>query len=334
MRRSFRLFAILFTLGLVASFQPVYAQTLDALKTPPAALASLTPSELNAFGMRAINEAYARLSKVGSKTGEIGGRLNQDDKNAVKNARALLDDKALIQSARLSYGITKKTYTPTDIDNFKTSDVSITLPANGIMVASYKVSLPNRVDLKTQSIMSGQTVPRLTVLRWDAKQQQWKIFSHADFDTPSATLCGAPSGIKPRRAQFNEADIALARRILDRQFASAVKGHSTEELASGFQLVYASGEQRGSQGPINYRFAQKPKLSDIEATRNGNLLAIRFNGPGATSFNGRPVDPSVKPRLLTYLKNDQGEWQRIAAAIFSVTARVAADVQCVMPTVR
>lgn len=310
------------------------AQSLDALKTPPTALNTLTPSELNTFGIKAINEAYTIFSQVGSKTGEIGGRLNQENANAVKNAKALFDDKALIQTARLKYGLTKKTFTPTDVDEFKASDVFVTIPANGIIVASYKMALPNRVDLKTKTILSGEVLPRLTVLRWDEKEKQWLVFSHADFDTPAAMLCGAPSGIKPAKSHYSEDNIRLARKILDTQFANVVKGNSVLGQARGFQVVYASGEQRDSTKQPSYSFSQKPKLTEIEATRNGNLLAVRYNGPGAASFVGSAVDPSVKPRLLTFFKNDKGEWERISAAIFSVTSKVANDVKCVIPTVK
>jgi hypothetical protein len=310
------------------------SQSLDALKTPPSVLNALTPSGLNTFGIKAINEAYTIFSQVGSKTGDIGGRLNQENANAVKNAKSLFDDKALIQTARLKYGLTKKTFTPTDIDEFKASDVVVTIPASGIIVASYKIALPNRVDLKAKTILSGDNVPRLTVLRWDNKKKQWLVFSHADFDTPSAILCGEPSKFKPHTSHYSEDNIRLARKILETQFANVVKGNSTIGQAKGFQVVYASGEQRDSTQQPSYTFSQKPKITEIEATRNGNLLAIRYNGPGAASFEGSAVDPSVKPRLLTFYKNEKGDWERVSAAIFSVTSKVANDIKCVMPTVK
>jgi hypothetical protein len=310
------------------------AQSLDALKTPPVTLSSLTPSELNTFGIKAINEAYTIFSQVGSKTGEIGGRLNQENLNAVKNAKALFDDRALIQTARLNFGITKKSFVPTDIDDFEASDVIVTIPSNGIIVASYKMTLPNRVDLKTKSVLSGEVAPRLTVLRWDDRRKQWLVFSHADFDTPSATLCGTPSGFKQRKSIFLKDNIDLAKSILDAQFQNAVDGNSAKGQAKGFQVVYASGEQRDSRKPPSYTFSKKPQITEVEATRKGDLLAIRYNGPGAASFDGNTVDPSVKPRLLTFYKNENGEWLRISAAIFSVTSKVANDVKCIMPTVK
>jgi hypothetical protein len=310
------------------------AQSLDALKTPPSALSTLTPSELNRFGIKAINEAYTIFSQVGSKTGEIGGRINQENANAVKNAKALFDDKALIQTARLQYGLTKKTFTPTDVDEFKTTDVIVTIPANGIIVASYKMALPNRVDLNTKTILSGEMLPRLTVLRWDERKKQWLVFSHADFDTPTAMLCGTASGIKPAKSHFSKANLELARYVLDLHFNNFVKGNLAFQQADGFQVVYASGEQKVSTKRPPFSFAQKPKRSDVEATRSDKLLAIRYNGPGATSFEGGAVDPSVKPRLLTFYKNENGDWERISAAIFSVTSKVANDVKCVMPTVK
>ena len=180
-------------------------------------------------------------------------------------------------------------------------------------------------------ILSGEAAPRLTVLRWDDKKKRWLVFSHADFDTPSATLCGTQGRTGQSKSNFSETNISLAKRILDAQFENAVKGNSSVGKAKGFQVVYASGERNEN---ATYSFANKPKLTDIEATRNGKLLAVRYNGPGATSFDGQAIDASVKPRLLTFYQNEKGEWQRISAAIFSITAKLAAGVQCVMPTVK
>lgn len=328
-----KLFDLLAGFGacLILTSTHTMAQALNALETPPSALSGLTQPDLNAFGVKAINEAYTVFSKVGSKTGDIGGSLNQEHAGAVKNAKALFDDQALIQTARLKFGLTKRAYTPTDIDDFKTSDVIVTIPENGVIVASYKMALPNRVDLKSKLILSGEVAPRLTVMRWDDKKQRWLVFSHADFDTPSAMLCGAQVKTEQPKSRFSNANIRLAKRILDAQFENVVKGNPSVGKAKGFQVVYASGERNEN---ATYSFANKPKLTDIEATRNGKLLAVRYNGPGPTSFDGQAVDASVKPRLLTFYQNEKGEWQRISAAIFSVTAKVAAGVQCVMPTVK
>lgn len=51
------------------------AQQLKDLKTPPTSLDHLSQQQLNDFGLQIAKEAYSVLSKVGSKTGEIGGSL-------------------------------------------------------------------------------------------------------------------------------------------------------------------------------------------------------------------------------------------------------------------
>lgn len=310
------------------------AQQLAAFKTPPAELNRLTQLQLNQFGEKAINEAYTIFSEVGSKTGEIGGTLNQENKNAVRNAKALIDDKALIQSARLTYGLTKGTFTPSDIDNFSVSDVVVTRPGSDVLVASYKISLPNRVDLKTKTMMSGKSMPRLTVLRWDEKKKQWLVFSHADFDTPAAMLCNASSGKKPQKSHFNPADIKLARKLLDEQIKGVMAGNTSDSRGQGYQSIFASGELQSSLGPVRYTLSEKPKISHFEATRHGDLLALRFDGPGAASVDGGAVERATKPRLMTYYQEPDGSWKRIAAAIFSVTTKVADTIKCVEPTVK
>lgn len=92
--------------GFMAQVMPLHAKDV-ALGTPPVAVSKMSQDELNAFGVPLPNEAYAIMSEVGSPKGQIGGSPNQVKKNAVRNAKALFDDAALIRNARLHYGITK-----------------------------------------------------------------------------------------------------------------------------------------------------------------------------------------------------------------------------------
>lgn len=312
---------------------PVVARD-QALKTPPAALSGMSAADLNAFGLKAANEAYAIMARVGSPTGQIGGKLNQVDKNAVVNAKKLIADKALIQNASFNHGMTKKTYTPSDIDDYKISDLVLTHPVEDVLVASYKVALPQRVDLKTGAVMSGAVLPRLTVMQWNAKVQQWQIFSHADFDTPSATLCGYKPGQKVPKAVFSKADNALGAKVMTDFVDAMLKGTLKDHVIKGFQYVYASGEKKTDDGPVRTTIEKQTKRLNLEAVRSGRLLAVRYDTQSALKMDGDAIDPSIKPRLFTFYQTDHGDWRFLASAVFSVTAKAAAGVSCVKPTVR
>lgn len=320
-----------FTLSLILSGLIVSAQAQDlgALKTSPAQLNNLSQSQLNAFGLQAANEAYAVLSRGPDQTQQGGHKRGRDTSPSVKNAKALLADKALIQNARSQFGQTKETYSPTRIENYSINSMAITRPADDILVASYDVQLPNRVDLKTGTLLSGQNLPRLSVLRWDETRKHWVIFSHADFDSVQATLCGAATNLKPKAARFLKADNQLARSVLSSHFNAMMNGTLEERRAKGYQFVYASGERQTQEAPVRAKLNHKLNVQRVEAVRDGRLLAVRFDAPAVNSLDGGPINPAVKPRLLTFYKDNTGEWKLISAAIFSVTQKVASTIDCV-----
>ena len=293
----------------------------------------MNEQELNEFGLATARQAYAILSKVGSPTGQIGGTLNQADKNSVNNAKTLLDDNALIQRSSLNYGLTKETYIPTDVDTFQIDRLKTTRAAGDALVMTYNVSLPNRVDLKTGAVMSGKSMPRITVIRWNNKQKQWLVFSHADFDTPEAILCGDESlRMAPKKSQFEEADIALGKQTLD-DFVQSHLQVGKPKRGKGYQSIFASGERFAGgerNTPISLKVKVEPK--NVEAIRSDRLLAIRFDLPNALTVGGEAVAQNSSPRLHTWQLSQDGRWELIAAAIFGVTAKVAEGIKCVPQT--
>lgn len=137
------------------------------LGTPPEQISVYSEQELNDLGRGMAEEVYAVLSEVGTSTGKITSQTLSDDDQSVITARSLVADRALIQNARVSHGLTKTTYLPSDIDEFSIEDVVLTQPAHGVLVASYRVALPNRTDTVTGTVMKGEFMPRLTVLQWN-----------------------------------------------------------------------------------------------------------------------------------------------------------------------
>jgi hypothetical protein len=327
MKNIFITLLLVISLGVSAS-----TDNISALRTPPSAIASLSEQKLNEFGLAIASQVYDILSKVGSPTDQLGGALNQTEKRAVNNTKALLDDKAMIQRSTLNHGITKETYIPTDVDKFQIDGLSMTRTAPDVLVATYYISLPNRVDIKTGAVMSGKSMPRITVLRWNVKQKQWLIFSHADFDTPQAMLCGMESsGLAPKKVQFSEADIALGKQLIDELVQSKLQGEKPNVYGKGYQIILASGERNSPSKPIASLNA-KVEPTNLEAIRSDRLIAIRYDMPNALNVGGDALAQKFSPRLLTYQLSQDKHWELIASAVYGVTAKVAEGIKCIPPT--
>lgn len=319
--------------GLVAIVRPVAAE-MAALSTPPALVVSMSPDQLNAFGLRMANEAYAIMGMVGSPKGQIGGSPNQFNKNAVKNAKALFDDAALIQNARLNYGLTKATFRPTNIDAAIISDMVVNRGADDVLVLAFNAREPNRVDLGNATLMSGEDKPRLVVLRWNTQKNRWLVVSSADFDTPKQAVCGAKPTHLERRAHFKAADVALAKTIFEQLQDASFAGTEKSVQASGFTWVLADGQRKTSDGQIRKKLQQRTTPLNVEAIRSGNLLVFRYDIATSLMVDGAPLAKLEKPRLTTMIRGDDGKWRMLANANFSVPAQLAANTPCINPTIK
>lgn len=317
---------------LAAGSLPGQANDRPVYGTPPGQLSAASQDELNAFGMRLLTEAYTIRSRVGSPNGQRGEAMDQVDPATVKAVKDLYDEDAMIQDAWLNYGLTKATYFPTDIDEFSISNVVVSRSSDTVLVVSFDVQLPNRTNLQTGMVMSGETMPRLLVMRWDAGAAMWKIFTHADFDTPKAALCGADTGFKPGKSQFRPADIELANKYLGKIQTASLNGTEKEVQSKGFQYVFASGERKTAPGKVRARMKNRVQMINVEAIRSDDLLAVRFDARPSLTLDGGDVRTDLRPTLITFHHDSDGEWRMIAIGIFSVTARLAKDVPCVGPT--
>lgn len=306
------------------------ASSGTALETPPDDLSGMNQQQLNEFGLAAATEAYEILSRAGSPTDQIGGTPPESNDPAVAEALTLLDDHALIQRSSLNYGITKKTYVPTDVDEFAIEGMNVTQPSEGVLVALYDVALPGRTDPATGEVFSGKSLPRLTVLRWSGEAQRWQIFSHADFDTPEATLCGVQSTGGPAKSEFAPEDVGLGSQLID-ELVEAKLADDNRVYAEGYQAVLASRERNTSSKPLA-SLTRRVAPSNLEAIRSGDLMAIRYDIPNALDVDGEALAQESNPRLLTYQLTKDGQWQLIATAVFGVTQDVADGIECVSQT--
>jgi hypothetical protein len=309
--------------------QHAWAETLLAFHTPPSQLDGLSQSELNEFGMSLADEAFGTHSRVEGASGQTGGTQNVTDPNDVEDVKAMFDDDAMIQLARLNYGLTKATYEPNDVDDFTITDMVISRASEEVLVASFNVALPNRVDLSSGIIFGGESLPRLVVLRWNNQANQWKIFTSADFDSPQSFLCNKDSSYKPQKSQFDDAAIALGRALIDELMDASLNGTEKSVQAEGFQYVFASGERKTSSGPIRTKMTSRVIPENVEAIRSGSLLAVRSDSTSTLTLDGGAVEKTLRPGLYTFQLEQDGRWRVVAIAIFKVTEKVKEGIVCV-----
>lgn len=302
------------------------ADQLAALSTQPEALANLSQAELNALGLKFANEAYSIMAQAGNPATR--------SPKTIANAKALFDRDALIQNARLNYGLTKAAFKPTEIGAFSVSNVVLNRAAPDVLVTSFDVQMPNRTALGESIAMSGERRPRLVILRWNKQQKRWLVISSADFDTPKGTVCGSPISSAERKSRFKSADIALAKANLDRFLDSSLTGQEKAYQAKGFTYVFADGQRKTQDSGVRTRIHKKPDLYNVEAIRSGNLLTVRFDLEPAASLDGAALHDALRPRLMTMIKGDDGQWRMLAIGLFSVTADLAKQTQCVKASAR
>ena len=297
--------------------------------TSPSALAGLSLDELNSFGLRLVTEAYEMRSRVERPIADEAKVNTTSD--AVKAVIHLYDDDAVIQRARLNYGLTKNTYVPNYTGAFTISNIAVSQTSNTVLVISFDVQLPNRTSLESGNVYSGDSMPRLLVMRWNERDKMWKIFSHGDFDAPRTFLCGANKDFMPEKSTFKQEDIELALQLLYKLQTASLNGTEKSVQSPGFQYVFASGERKTAPGKIRARIKESQKALNVEAIKSDDLLVMRFDTISSLTLDGGKTEADLRPRLTTFHRDADGEWRMNAAAIFTVTAKLAENVKCVDP---
>ena len=322
--------ALLLSLCAIISFatlvNPVRAEGQHVYSTPPSALSHLSQDELNSFGSKLVSESYQIRSKVEKPSGDAAADVKSAAVRAVVN---LYDDDALIQRARLNYALTKKTYVPNYTGKFTVSNVAVSRTSETVLVVSFDVLLPDRVSLQSGNIYSGDTMPRILVLRWNDQDGMWKIVSHGDFDAPRAYLCGANKDFMPEKSVFRQEDIELAKELWDKVQTSSLTGHPETMQSRGFQYVFSSGERKTAPGKVRARLKKREKIVNIEAKKSGDLFIMRFDAVSPMTIDEQDVENTLRPRLVTFHKDVDGQWRMNAIAVFLVTAKFASNVNCI-----
>lgn len=307
---------------------PSSAEVQRVYNTPPSALAALSEEELNAFGSRLLTEAYEIRAMVAKPSGGAENMQAEIDSDAVKAVIGLYDEDAMIQRARLNYSLTKKTYVPNHTGDFTIRDVAVSRTSETVLVISFDVRLPDRVSLQSGIVYSRNFAPRILVMRWNAAEGMWKIFSHADFDTPQSYVCGSNKDFMPQKSTFKPEDIEMAKSLWDEVQTSSLTGKPQSMHSPGFQFVFASGERKTKPGKIRARLTKREDITNVEAIRSGDLFVMRFDSISPMTLDGGEIDKKLRPRLATFHHDPDGKWRMAAAAVFQVTAKLADNIQC------
>ena len=284
----------------------------------------------NATGDDLARAFFDLLYNTGSPTGTVGTTAEQDEASKAL-VKPYLDPAFQLQRAS-GERYTAENYLPADVDDFEIGDVSETRPTDDVLVARYFIRATETLPTSAL-VMSKDKAPRLTVFHWSEADSQWKILSHANFNTPVAAICdkdplvdnGTESAAKPD-------DQALGEALIGKFYELIVKGDALPILHAEIQFQSASG--------IGYaRLVNRPAASkydglvfdDAVVTRNGHLLAVSTYTTATKRdlMNGNLLRDGAAPNLSTFIQSGDGSWSLIAVASFASLKELPADSQCV-----
>jgi hypothetical protein len=130
----------------------------------------------------------------------------------------------------------------------------------------------------------------------------------------------ATSSAAPRDAT---ADTAKGTRLVERFFdllTDSDLGGLAKLLSPAFQLQGADGGfLDGEDFIVNPPEIESYELSELRATRAGNVMVVRYDVQAEVTIEGVPQSRDPAPRLSVFAKGKSG-WQLVAHANFNVPA--------------
>ena len=288
-------------------------------------------SDRNADGQALAQAWFALLSATGSGPQSLGADP-EDVEAGVALVRPYLDSAFQLQRAS-GERYTADTYVPLDVDQFEVSDVVVTRPRQDVMVVRYGVSTPGATAVDTGMVMNGEVAPRLTVFRWDETLGHWVLVSHANFNTALAAVCDQePIQVSGEDPPTSAEDVALGESLVAqwRDITTGVSPARVRHPEGQIQLADGQGWPNPDGTPIQWSPAQAYDYSGLAITRDGDLLVATYDAVASDLvMEGEEYRDQASPRMLTYLQNDQGAWELIGLANFTVPQAVPAGVDCV-----
>lgn len=285
----------------------------------------------SATGGELASAFFTLLTESGSPKGVVG-MTKAEIKESKARVRPYLDSAfQLVRANGQRY--LADTYIPSDIDEFTIDDVYSTTPADGVMVARYSITAPGQSTPDTGLVLSDKSEPRLTTFHWDEADRRWKLVSHANFSAPIAAICDAqPIDVVDITPETKSADLALGTSLIEywRDITTGkIKGkvmHPTGQI----QLADGQAWPNTSGTPIKWAPAQAYEFEHLDVTRKGELLVASYDAVTENlQMEGQTFGSTSSPRLLTYLRSPEGQWQLIALANFVPPKEIPAGVACV-----
>ena len=286
-----------------------------------------------ASGEQLADAWFGLLSLTGREAGQVA-TSPEEVQRGVDLVRPYLDRAfTLVRASGQRYAVGD--YVPLDIDAFEISDVVVTKPRDDIRVLRYVVSQPGATSPDAGVVMSAEKAPRLSVMRWDEERGHWVMVSHANFNTPLAAICSQkPIGISGQPPETSPEDLQLGTTLVEqwRDITTGVSKAKVRHPAAQIQLADGQGWPTADGSAIKWAPAKAYDVQDIGVGRDGDLLVVSYDAVVRDLVvEGDDYRDSVSPRMLTYLRSPEGEWQLIALANFTVPARIPEGVACQKP---
>ncbi len=313
----------MFTIKVSSRCLGLAASVLLFMSLPSVALASDPPYQQvfgnkTATGEELANAFFDLLSNTGSPTGTVGTTAEQDEASKAL-VKPFLDPAFQLQRASGERYIAD-TYLPADVDDFEIGDVREARPADDVVVVRYSVRTTETLP-DAALFMSKDKAPRLTAFHWSDSDSQWKVLSHANFNTPVAAVCdkdpivdnGLESSVSPE-------DQALGEGLMTKFYDLLVQGDSAPILNSQMQYQSASGVGYTTLGERK-KTTKLPKteFSDAVVTRNKSLLVVSVYHQTESDrvlMQQTKLRAGKSANLATFMQGNDGDWSMIALASF------------------
>lgn len=288
-------------------------------------------SNKNATGEELANAFFDLLSKTGSPAGTVGTTAEQDEASKAL-VKPYLDPAFQLQRSS-GERYTATTYLPADVDDFEIGDVRETRPADDVLVVRYSVRATQTLP-DAALVMSKDKAPRLTVFHWSSSDNDWKLLSHANFNTPLAAICDKdPLKDNGLESSANTEDQKLGVNLSEKWFALLEQGDGSPILNAQVQGQTAGGLGYTTSAEYKPGKLSKVKLDDFVVTRNDNLIVVSLYAKAdQTVFQGsQQLGTDITPRLLTFQQGNDGNWSLIATATFNPPKELPQGTACVPP---
>jgi hypothetical protein len=329
--KSFPSLAVLVSLSalLVSACGSDNGSSSTSTSAVPAAAASAL-ADRGASGKALANGWFSLLEATGSGTGTITATPEQIRAGS-ELVKPYLDPAFQLQRASGQRYLASD-YVPSDIGEFKISNVVVTEPTDEIKVVRYSVSTPGATTPDSGELLSSKVSPRISVFRWSEDRGHWVISSTANFNTPVAAICGqAPVKETKEQPTTSAEDVATGEELVS-QWRDITLGKSKKSVLdpqNQIQLADGQGWPNPDGSKIKWSPASAYEPEDIVITRGGDLLVASYAAvESGLAIEGSTYGKSASPRLLTYRLNDQNEWKLIALANFNSPTEVPKGVDC------